>query len=219
MTTTDSISQKKKTSGLASGLEPHRLAALIDGIFAIAMTILVLNIVVPPLKNGPPTEGEFLNLLYSLRHHLINYGASFILLGVFWLVHHQQMHFIKRTDSWHMWANLIGLVLVCLVPFSSSLMGEYHHLISAAVVFEINMFLIGIAFYFQWSYATNGHRLVDGDLDRSVIVKGRRLNLVLVAVCAIAPFLALYDPRYSLLTFILIPATIGFFRKKLFLVY
>ncbi len=199
-------------------LPPDRLRALTDGIFAIALTILVLNIAVPPLVGRTPTEREFWGIVYGLRHYLINYCVSFVLLGVFWLVHHQQTHFIRRTNSWHLWANLAGLLLVCLVPFSTSLMSEYHQLIGAAIVFEANMLLIGLAFYLQWAYATSGRRLVDEDLDESIVIKGRRLNFVLVASSAIASGLAFLHPRYSLLAFTLIPLTFAMFRTRLFMV-
>ncbi len=199
-------------------LPPERLISLTDGIFAIAMTILVLNIVVPPLRGGMPTEREFLSILYGLRHHLVNYAVSFMLLGVYWLIHHQQMYFIKRTDSWHLWTNLFGLVAVCLVPFSTSLMSEYHELVSAAIVFELNMLLIGLAFCVQWIYATGRRRLVEEDLAEMIIIKGRRMNLMLVVVSATAPFLAFLDPHYSLLTFTLIPVTFALLRKHLLMV-
>ena len=197
-------------------LSVHRLEALTDGVFAIAMTILVLNIAVPPDPGGL-TEAGLWQTLTHLRHHLINYAVSFLLLGFFWMIHHQQMHFIKRTDRVHLPLNLIGLLFICLVPFSASLMSEYHYLVSAAAVFEANILIIGLLFLAQWNYAVRDRRLIDPDTGPELIRRGRLINLIMPGLSILAGLIALANPHLHLLAFLGLPLLASVLRKRLFL--
>lgn len=200
-------------------LTPARLESLTDGIFAIAMTILILNITVPDLPPDKYTESQLFRELYNQSHALINFAVSFTLLGVFWLIHHQQFHFIIRTNIWHIWMNLIGLLLVCIVPFTTSLIGEHRTSFGAAALFEVNMLLIGLVFYAQWAYATGNRRLTSPDLDQKAVLIGKRMNLILPAASCAAAGLALVDPYSHQFTYLSIPVIFGLFRRRLFIIH
>jgi uncharacterized membrane protein len=105
------------------GLSKTRIEALTDGIFAIAMTLMVFDIKLPV---GPQTTP------WSLRSELIGlwprflaYAISFIMLGVYWVGHHNQYHYIRRTDRGFLWINIFFLMGVSLIPFSTGLLGQY----------------------------------------------------------------------------------------------
>ncbi|MBW2618691.1 MAG: DUF1211 domain-containing protein [Deltaproteobacteria bacterium] len=196
-------------------LTPARLETLTDGIFAIAMTILILNITVPHLPPEEFTESQLFHELYSQGHALINYAVSFTLLGVFWLIHHQQFHFIVRTNIWHIWMNLIGLLLVGLVPFTTSLIGEHRTSFGAVALFEANMLLIGLVFYAQWAYATGGRRLTSPDLSQKEVLVGKRMNLILPATSCAAAGLAILNPYSHQLGYLSIPVIFGLFHRRL----
>lgn len=90
------------------GMTTHRLEALADGIFAIAMTLLVLNLALPESGKG---LAELRSLLLGQLDKFFSYAVSFILLAILWVRHHEQFHYIKRTDGRHLWINVFFLCL------------------------------------------------------------------------------------------------------------
>lgn len=167
-------------------MAPYRIQALTDGIFAISMTLLVLSLDMPQKEQALDQRGLF-SFILSQGQDLFNYALSFVLLAVFWLIHHQQFHFIKRVDRRLIWINILTLMTVGLVPFATSLLGDYPAHSVAELLFALNMFVLGFLFYWNWSYAAKGHRLIDPGLDRAYIyiVKKRNMVLPLISLCAV----------------------------------
>ena len=137
----------------ADHLTTRRIEALVDGVFAIAMTILILNLK-PPRTVSPLTSSQLVKMLLADSAKGWNYALSFLLLAVFWKVHHKHYHVIKRTDERLIWINIFMLMVVVLLPFSTSVYGEYPTLTAAAVFLELNLFFIGLFILIQWAYAT-----------------------------------------------------------------
>jgi hypothetical protein len=81
------------------GMTTHRIEALTDGIFAIAMTLLVLNLALPETGNGLTQTVELHKLLIGQTPKFFSYALSFLLLAIYWVLHHRQFHFIKRTEG------------------------------------------------------------------------------------------------------------------------
>lgn len=184
------------------GLTSDRVETLTDGIFAIAMTLLVLNIHLPEL--GTSHQPELYALVIEQSRLFYNYALSFILLAIFWIIHHQQFHYIKRTDRRHIWLNIFILMFVCLMPFSTSLSGDYHGDWMAGLFFGSNMFILGVLFYLNWTYATKDHRLVDRDLDSHRIAIGKRRGAVTPLVSLLAMALSFIIPTMASYSYILI---------------
>jgi uncharacterized membrane protein len=184
------------------GLTTNRIETLTDGIFAIAMTLLVLNIHLP--EAGVTNQPELYALVIAQSRLFYNYALSFILLAIFWIIHHQQFHYIKRTDRRHLWLNIFILMFVCLMPFSTSLTGDYHGDWMAGLFFGSNMFILGVLFYLNWIYATKDYRLVDRDLDPHRIAIGKRRSAVTPLVSLLAIALSLIIPTMASYSYILI---------------
>ena len=202
------ISAKK----LRLELSTSRIEALTDGVFAIAMTLLVLNIEVSePRQDLDPSK--FRQQVLGLWPHLIHYLESFIILAAFWIKNHQQFHFIKRSDRRLLWINLGCLMFVCLIPFSTSLMTDYGEMRLAAMVFESNMLLAGALYYLHWSYATKGLRLVEKDLDPRVITVYKQSSLVIPVIAVVAILLSIIHPRWGTGVFFLIPFILFLMEK------
>jgi uncharacterized membrane protein len=91
-----------KSNASEPGMTTHRIEALTDGIYAIAMTLLVLNLALPGTETYLAQTVELRDLLFGQAHKFFNYALSFILLAVFWIIHHDQFHFIKRTNRTHL---------------------------------------------------------------------------------------------------------------------
>lgn len=179
-----------------------RIETLVDGIFAIAMTLLVLSIDVPQLPDSVSNAVMQQALLDMLPHFYI-YGLSFVLLATFWRINHQQFYRIKRADVTLLWINVIWLMFVALVPFSASLVVDYGHLQSSEVFFHINMLLIGMFLYFNWYYVTSKN-YAEG-LTPDKIISTRKINLLLPIVSLIAIGVTFITPSWSGATYLLIP--------------
>ena len=186
------------------GLTTKRIESLTDGIFAIAMTILVLNLHLPD-GGASSTNSMLQHQLLGQANKIFNYFLSFVLLAVFWMVHHQQFHVIKRTDRTHLWINVLLLMFVALVPFSTSLVGDFSSAWIDELCFSANLFIIGLLFYWNWSYATQQHRLVDETLEEKRIQLGKRRSLVLPVVSVLAMLTSYIFTPLATLVFILIP--------------
>ncbi len=174
-------------------LTTGRLQGLADGIFGFAMTLLVLNLALPQGLS----EAELASTLSRQGITFYSYGLSFILLGFFWISHHHHFHHIKKTDGVHIWINIILLMFVALVPFSTALMSDYFSTNLAQVFFSANMMAIGLLFAAHWAYAVFRHRLVEADIDKEIITSHLRRSFVVPIVTAIVMVVALYYPRES----------------------
>jgi TMEM175 potassium channel family protein len=160
------------------GLPASRIETLSDGIFAIAMTILVLELHVPVLSHSADL-GHALAVLWP---KLAGYAISFILLGTLWVGHHFQFHYIRRADRALLWINLVFLMCVSYLPFCAGVLGSYHHEPVAVRMYGATLLAAGIALYGHWVYATRGRRLTSDRLEQSVV---RSIgNRILLGLCA-----------------------------------
>ncbi|MGZ7160534.1 MAG: TMEM175 family protein, partial [Methanobacterium sp.] len=114
-----------------------RINTLVDGIFAIAMTLLVLNLVIPPFT-GQINNFQLLNSLYKILPIFFSLVLSFLLLAMFWYLHHRIFNQIKIVNRTLIWINVVWLLFVILVPFSANLIGQYGNLTLANVIFDLN---------------------------------------------------------------------------------
>ncbi|MBW2618402.1 MAG: DUF1211 domain-containing protein [Deltaproteobacteria bacterium] len=174
----------------------NRLESLTDGIFAIAMTILVLNIDVPKIPD-PPSSLSLLRALTANWHIFLTYAISFYVLGTLWIYHTHQLHQMKYTTRRHLWLNILALMLVCLVPFSASMCGDYPDLRLSWFFFHLNLLTVGLIFFAQWRMASSQQHLLKDDPVESGTTRDMGHNLVLPAFALIAMGLSLWAPEYS----------------------
>lgn len=190
----------------------NRLDNLVDGVFAIAMTILVLAVSVPTLKSANQ-EKELLEFLASNFHDFYNYAVSFLILGALWVSHAAQLRHLERTRPRHLWLNLTVLMLVCLVPFTTSLCGDYPHLLTARMLFHGNLLAVGIAMFVQWRVG-----LADTSLFKANDSQGggrdEVLENLLLPIASLAGALAaIWIPAWSNLVYFVIPLVKNRLRK------
>ena len=178
-----------------------RIEALTDGIFATVMTVLVLGLTVPAANLSEP------ELASQIRAHWPNYIAyafSFIVLGVYWIGHHNQFHYIKRSDRVFLWVNILFLLTVGFVPFSTSLLGLYPFSPTAVRVYGANLAATGLALYAVWWYATSQYRLVEKDLDPHIVNLAKRRIIVGPIVSMLGVSFSFLDTRISLVLYLLL---------------
>ena len=170
-------------------LSKNRIEALTDGIFAVVMTILVLDISVPQISSHSTVAGtELLKKLFDLWPKILSFAISFIILAIYWMAHHRQFHYIKHSNRALIWINIAFLMATCLLPFSTSLLGEYLDQEIAILVYGGNSIIIASLLYVQWWYATTSRhgRLVDENLDPIIKTTSSRRLLFGIIVYLIA---------------------------------
>jgi len=189
-------------SGIVQGgLTKARIEALTDGIFATVMTVLVLGLNLPQAGlSEPRIESEIVNL----SPHILAYAFSFVVLGVYWIGHHNQFHYIKRTDRVFLWVNILFLLTIGFVPFSTSLLGLYPFSPTAVRIYGVNLAATGLALYFVWWYATRQHRLVEKDLDPHIVTLAQNRTLIGPVVSLIGIGFSFLDTRISLVLYLLL---------------
>src|SRR5579859_8018829 len=119
-----------------------RLLALSDGIFAIAMTLLVLDLPVPQLVRAG--NADLLSALDGLRANFASFVLSFSIVGLNWLNHHRLFRGVARIDPPLMQLNLVQLLLICFVPFTAALLSGYGDLRAAVALYAGNVCLMGV---------------------------------------------------------------------------
>ncbi len=149
-----------------AGQSIERLAALSDGLFAVAMTLLVLDLKVPAAE-AIRDDQALLAALMALAPRLLIYLMSFLTLGIFWVGQQTQLNQFVRGDRYLTWIHLAFLFAVTLMPFSTSLMAEMVTLRTALVIYWLNILALGVILHGSWRYA-RGASLVSEDLDASV---------------------------------------------------
>src|SRR5512147_806749 len=139
-------------------MESRRVETLADGVFAIAMTLLVLEVHVPAVPE-PVTGAGMLAALRGILPSVAGYAVSFIILGMVWIGHHTQFHFIRRVNRPLLYINIFYLLCVAFVPFATALLARYPLQPLAVVVYGVTLLLGGVMHYVHWNYAV-GHGLV-----------------------------------------------------------
>lgn len=180
-----------------------RIEALTDGIFAIAMTLLVLSIDLPE-KNQTLSGLALHEVLLKQLNQFLTFIMSFIILAGFWIMGHQQNVHFKRTDKMNLWINILILLFVCLVPYSSSLVNDFSSDWMANLFFNSNMFTVALLYWVNWIYAIKNNRLVDKEVDSTEFITGSRISMSVLIISVLAVVLSVIIPEYSSLPYLLL---------------
>jgi len=178
-----------------SGTNPDRLSGISDGIFSVGMTLLVLGLVVPAVKDTSTTEGQLWEVLRGLAPHVLVYTMSFMTLGIFWLGQGTQLSRLSRSDRNYMWIHLVFLFSVTLVPFSTALLANYFWLKIALVEYWLNIVLLGASLLAGLAYGLRANLFQEeGRREMAFLMRGR--ILIAQALYAGATALCLIFPTW-----------------------
>ncbi|OGI68067.1 hypothetical protein A2738_02660 [Candidatus Nomurabacteria bacterium RIFCSPHIGHO2_01_FULL_42_15] len=180
-----------------------RLDQLSDGIFAIVMTILVFQIDLPDLW-GPVTNMELWSEIQRLIPVFLSYILSFALLFTYWRAHHFFISvYAKNIDSTLININAVFLMLISLVPFSTSLLGTFSHNELSVIVFGIHIILIGLCLYWMRKYVLYSPHIQNPEITRHEIRGSTVRTLAPVIFAIIAIPLSFFSISLSLVLFTL----------------
>jgi uncharacterized membrane protein len=193
-------------------LEKDRISALTDGIFAFSMTLLIVGIAVPEIpKITAPIElgAKLKEMMPSINDFIL----SFILLAVFWNLHQKQFNVIKYADERLSWINILLLLAVVFIPFTTNLQSKYDNSTLAVTIFNINLLIISLFYYFIWKYAEFA-KLVDKKLSSDAIRFAGNKNIIIIIVSLVALVLGFIIPQWYSIVYITIPFILLFMERK-----
>lgn len=195
------------------GLE--RLSAFSDGVFAIAITLLILEVKIPhgAAEGGEGHGGGVINLakaLWALWPSYFAYILSFVTIGIFWANHHYLLRLYRRTDHWNNILTALLLMGISFLPLPTAALGQYMigeeaNRRTAVIFYALGMFLPVIFWGLGWLYASSGMRLLDKRLDPDFVSGMTRQYIFSNLLYLTAFVVAFFLPWVSL--FILVSLT------------
>jgi len=194
-------------------LQLERIVFFSDAVFAIAITLLIIEVKVPHLEHTA-TSREFLNELLKLTPNFIGYFFSFFVIGAYWVGHHRIYGMIVDWDYGLVWRNIYFLSAIAFMPFTTAFFSEYVGELVPIALYSITFAVAGLLEIFQFRYAY-GKGFVDAAIaghDYSHFV-WRLSVLPLTGIAAIA-MAALTRPIFAGMTFMLIPFAYRIIRAK-----
>ena len=177
--------------------DPARVLALSDGVFAVVITLLVLEIHVPELARGQ----SLAEALREVRPSFNAFVVTFILTGMYWVAHRDLFALIRRTDRGLVWLNILYLLPVCLLPFGASLLGPYGREPTALHIYGLLLVAISVMRVVIWLYATSRPYLLWRRLDDRQRRAGLGLAVFPGLIYLLAILVAAAAPTVSLLIY------------------
>jgi uncharacterized membrane protein len=178
-----------------------RLEALADGIFAIVMTLLVLELKIPSLS-GVSAIDDLPVMLSGILPALLAYILSFAVLFTFWRAHNFVISgFAKELDMWLSNINAVFLFFVGMVPFTSFVLGRYSGSQAAIILFGANVIAIGLALFWMRQYALTSPNIATVRTNRAANRRANIRILMPVILAALAITISFYDTRLSFVLF------------------
>jgi len=183
----------------------ERVILFSDAVFAIAITLLVIEIKVPSMHDGIANEADLLNAVLHLAPKLLGFLISFVLIGMYWTRHHTLFGYVVNYTPKLLWLNLFFLLSVVIMPFSTGIFGEYStpstiHYITPLAIYVLNLCYSGLALFFLWRYVGNpAHKVSDDSLTPEITRAAKTRAVVISAVFALAipvAFINGYAARY-----------------------
>src|SRR3954463_9356646 len=152
-----------------------RLETFSDGVIAIIITIMVIEIKLPNLTTSSTTV-ETIDNLHNLVPYLITYAFSFMMIGIFWTNHHHMFHLLKHTDEQLLWQNFLFLFLLSLIPIATAIVGSNPFIALSAVIYGVVMLLTNSSFLLMRHYSLRKD-LVHHDRDRMLNINIFRVSI------------------------------------------
>src|SRR5918993_135644 len=186
-----------------SGLSFERVVFFSDAVFAIVITLLVLEIKVPHIEGR--TEQGVLQGLIHLLPKFIGFVISFFIVGVMWIEHHRIFRFIERYDTGLLFRNLTFLLSVSFVPFPTALFSEYYWSRTAFILYAATFGVVALTKLWVWNYAARRPALLGPSSDAATRRRISRRSLAVPIACAVSIALSFVSVFLAPVAFILIP--------------
>ena len=195
-----------KSEGDQLGLE--RLLFFSDAVFAIAITLLALEIRLPSLE-GSLTNKQLFESLLAIWPQYFSYVLSFLVIGAFWLGHHRKFRYILRYDTNLILLNIVLLMVIAFIPFPTAVIGENENR-TATIFYALIMTVAGLLNASIWLYASYHHRLIDPQFPFQQIRRETIRALVVPGVFLVSMGLSFLNPILAIYSWLLIAVALRF---------
>lgn len=181
----------------------ERAEALTDGIFATVMTILVLSLVVPVITSGN-VDGLLKSDLVALLPNILTYVMSFLVLGTIWIGHNNIFRYLEDAGRKVQWINLMLLLSVGFIPFTTALLGRYPLDNTASLAYGINLLAVAIVYNLLFAYALM-RKLLHGEVEKRFFKRSLKRSSLGIAIYALGIVFTFVSPKVSLALYVLMP--------------
>ena len=177
----------------------ERLILFSDAVFAIAITLLVIEIKIPEIHEGPVTDNVLLHKLAELIPKFIGFLISFLLIGQYWTVHHRMFGYVTNFSGRLVWLNIFFLLAVALMPFSTGFYSEYvmTKTITPVIFYTANIVLIGLFNYLMWRHISNPKRKLSENLSQPMARFFSKRALAVPAIFIVFCFVYIINPAIA----------------------
>jgi uncharacterized membrane protein len=192
-------------------LSKGRMEALTDGIFAIAMTLMVLELKVPELPRSA-SAAELLRKIGEAGPAFFSFLISFMYCGLLWVLHHLAMHFVRHLQMVLVWLNLLFLMSISTMPYSCGLLGHFLRNRAAQEIYYGNMFVAAALLALQWLVARN-KKLINEDDPYASRLMGQRLMFFPLGLGA-AMVASYFKPLAGSYAFVLVVLLLRLWQRR-----
>lgn len=193
-------------------LPKNRIEALSDGIFAIAMTLIILDLKTP---ENIPLNLEYEELPLTLLNILPDveaYAVSFLVLAVFWLRHQLQFRYLKFANRQIIVLSILFLMLIGFVPFSVGLVMRYNDIQLPTLIYIINLLLISVFLSVQGWYISKNKKIRFEEIDPEILKKYYVFSIVPIVIFSVSLIVSFFNLRLAFLLIYLDPAFYSIYR-------
>ena len=193
-------------------LPKNRIEALSDGIFAIAMTLIILDLKTP---ENIPLNLEYEELPLTLLNILPDveaYAVSFLVLAVFWLRHQLQFRYLKFANRQIIVLSILFLMLIGFVPFSVGLVMRYNDIQLPTLIYIINLLLISVILSIQGWYISKNKKIRFEEIEPEILKKYYVFSIVPIVIFSVSLIVSFFNLRLAFLIIYLDPAFYSIYR-------
>jgi uncharacterized membrane protein len=186
----------------SSSRELDRLIFFSDAVFAIVMTLLVLDIRVPDVPSAAVQEVPA--LVFELWPKILSYVLSFLVIGLYWIGHHQTFRYVRSYDRTLLWLNLVFLLSISFIPFPTDLLGEYGELRFAVIFYAASLALARLLLALVWWYVFSGPIRTSDELDRGLAKFHLLRSLAIPAIFLLSIGIAFFSTNAAIASWVLL---------------
>jgi len=197
-----------------------RLILFTDAVFAIAITLLIIEVKVPEEMHHATTGHEIWKALGGITLKLVGFVSSFLLIGIYWMVHHRIFRYVVNYNNRLIWRNLFLLMFIVFLPFTTALAFETFtgDTDVSFIIYSVNHILISLGFLRLWKYISNpAHKLSSGLTDKKYLRYNywRSFSIMIVfgitiVFCFIMPPIARFMPLLCIIAIPLVNRRFGY---------
>src|SRR5919107_5859275 len=181
-----------------------RLIFFSDAIFAIVMTLLILEIRAPDDVPSNVTATEVPSLVGALWPKFFSYVLSFLVIGTYWIAHHQTFRYVRSYDRPLLWLNLVFLLSISFIPFPTDLLGEYGELRFSVIFYAASLGMARLLLALVWWYIFRGPIQTSDDLDPGLANYHFLRSLAIPAIFFLSIGIAFFSPNAAMASWVLL---------------